>query len=110
MDNIFDYILAILSGICVCIPLVKQIVTLATKYTQEKNWIQIVNMVLKFMEEAEKTYNDGQTKKEYVMNSIKAAAVSINYELTAEDLEKISKMIDDMCSMSKVVNAPNTKE
>ena len=55
------------------------------------------------MKEAEKKFDTGVEKKEYVMSMIKASADTINYDI---DMDAISDLIDSLCSMSKVINAP----
>lgn len=45
----------------------------------------------------------GAEKKQYVLAMIKASANEVNYDI---DMEAVSKLIDDLCSMSKKVNAP----
>ena len=55
------------------------------------------------MKEAEKKFDTGAEKKEYVMSMIKASADTINYDI---DMDAISDLIDSLCSMSKVINAP----
>lgn len=58
---------------------------------------------MNLMKEAEKKFDTGAEKKEYVMSMIKASADTINYDI---DMDAISDLIDSLCSMSKVVNAP----
>ena len=38
---------------------------------------------------------------------VKASADTINYDI---DLEKVSELIDSLCAMTKIVNAPKTEE
>lgn len=58
---------------------------------------------MNLMKEAEKKFDTGAEKKEYVMSMIKASADTINYDI---DMDAISDLIDSLCSMSKVINAP----
>ena len=39
--------------------------------------------------------------------AVKASADTVNYDI---DMDVVSKMIDDLCAMSKVVNAPKEIE
>ena len=56
------------------------------------------------MMNAEKDYEHGVEKKEYVMNAIKTIADQIGYNFDAEAEKKVSEMIDEICKMAKVVN------
>lgn len=100
-----DLIIAIIAGLATAIPLVIKLVEYVRKSVQEKNWGQLVSLVIDLMEEAETKFEDGATRKEWVMAMAKAAAESINYKINEEAL---SKMIDALCDMTKVVNAPAT--
>lgn len=100
-----DLIIAIIAGLATAIPLVIKLVEYVKKSVQEKNWGQLVSLVIDLMEEAETKLEDGATRKEWVMAMAKAAAESINYKI---DEEALSKMIDALCDMTKVVNAPAT--
>ena len=100
-----DLIIAIIAGLATAIPLVIKLVEYVRKSVQEKNWGQLVSLVIDLMEEAETKFEDGATRKEWVMAMAKAAAESINYKI---DEDALSKMIDALCGMTKVVNAPAT--
>ncbi len=100
-NNVVNIIVSILSGIAACIPLVVQLVKYVKQAVQEKNWNQLVAMVMKLMEEAEKKFETGADRKEWVMTMIKASSDSINYPV---DMDAISALIDSLCDMSKVVN------
>ena len=102
-----NLIIAILSGISVCIPLVIELVEYVHKAWQEKNWSMIMQLVLKLMTEAEKNYDNGVARKEYVMTSIAAMKDTLNCEI---DMAAISAMIDAICVASKTINAVVTKE
>lgn len=98
-----DIILSILSGLAVTIPLVVKLISVVKEAVQEKNWTALVNLVTKFMQEAEPLFQTGEERKNYVMIAIKASADTINYQI---DMDVVSKLIDDLCAMSKKVNAP----
>lgn len=103
----FEYIIAIISGLCVCIPLVQKLFVVMKKYYMEKNWPGLIMIVTDYMKQAEMLFDNGSDKKEWVMQMIAASANTVNYEI---DMEVVSKMIDSLCSMSKVVNAPDKKQ
>ena len=103
--NWVDIVVSIMSGLAVCIPLVVKLVNVVSTYVKEKNWSQIVAIVLDLMKEAETLFSDGATKKEYVMASVESAAKSINYNYDDVAKQKVSNMIDAICATAKVVNA-----
>ena len=100
-----EIVVSILSGLAVCIPLVVQLVNVVRASVKEKNWSQIVAIVLDLMKEAETLFSDGATKKAYVMASVESAAKSINYNYDDVAKQKVSDMIDAICATAKVVNA-----
>lgn len=99
----WNVLISIFSGLATAIPLIIALVKYVQKAIKEKNWFTVLNLVIKYMEEAEKQYESGAEKKQYVLAMIKASANEINYDI---DMEAVSKLIDDLCSMSKKVNAP----
>lgn len=102
-DNIVQIIVSILSGLAITIPLVAKLIETAKNAVKEKNWTSLVDLVIKFMKEAEPLFSSGQERKNYVMIAIKASADSINYQI---DMDVVSDLIDNLCAMSKVVNPP----
>ena len=105
-----DVVVSILSGLAVCIPLVVKLVNVVSTYVKEKNWSQIVAIVLDLMKEAETLFSDGATKKAYVMASVESAAKSINYNYDDVAKQKVSDMIDAICATAKIVNAEGAEE
>ena len=102
-SSYINYIIAILTGLATAIPLVINLTKYVKKAVKEKNWNQVVQLVMNLMKEAEKKFDTGAEKKEYVLSMIKASADTINYDI---DMDAISDLIDSLCNMSKVVNAP----
>lgn len=98
-----EYLLQIFSGLIVLIPLVIKLIEYVQKSVKEKNWNKLLALTINLMEEAERKFTDGVSKKEWVLAMVQASADSINYDV---NVEEISKMIDDLCSMTKVVNPP----
>lgn len=102
--NINDWInviVSVISGLAVCIPLAIQLVKFIKKAIQEKNWANVMRLVLKLMEEAEQNFKTGAEKKEYVLDSIKALESTLNYDI---DIDAISIMIDTICNTAKKIN------
>lgn len=102
-----NYVVSILSGLAVAIPLVVKLVEYVKKAVKEKNWSQVLKLVMNLMTEAEKKFETGAEKKEWVLAMIKASADSINYDI---DTNAISELIDSLCDMSKAVNAPSANK
>ena len=100
-NNVVNIIVSILTGIATAIPLIIQLVKYVKQSVQEKNWNQLVTMVMNLMEEAEKKFTTGAERKEWCLAMVKASADTINYPI---DLEAIGSLIDSLCDMSKVVN------
>ena len=100
-NNVVNIIVSILTGIATAIPLIIQLVKYVKQAVQEKNWNQLVTMVMNLMEEAEKKFATGAERKEWCLAMVKASADTINYPI---DLEAIGSLIDSLCDMSKVVN------
>lgn len=104
--EILRFILSILSGLVAAIPLVIQLIKYVQKVKQEQNWNEIVKLVTQLMMTAETKLATGADRKEWVMSMVQTSAKGIDYEITEDDLVKISDLIDSMCSMAKVVNSP----
>lgn len=102
-SNIMNCIISILSGLCVCIPLVYKLVITIRQAVREKNWQSLLELVTNLMKEAETKFATGAERKDYVLMAVKASADTVNYDI---DMDVVSKMIDDLCAMSKIVNAP----
>lgn len=102
METWVNIIVSILSGLAVCIPLVIKLVEYVRKAIQEKNWSNVMQIVLKLMTEAEKNYQTGAERKQYVMSSVEAIKDTLNCEV---DMNAISNLIDSICQASKIINA-----
>lgn len=100
----YEIIVEILAGLVVVIPLVSKLVSMTTSYVKEKNWNKIITMVTEYMVQAEKMYTLGADKKEWVLEMIQTSANVSNFDLTEENLLKISELIDQMCLLSKQIN------
>lgn len=99
----YEILIEILKGLIIVIPLVVGLVKYVKQAIQEKNWQQLVTLVMNLMAEAEDKFDNGADRKQWVLAAIEASAKTINYPI---DLEQIGKLIDDLCAMSKQVNAP----
>ena len=81
-----------LAGLAAAIPLVVELVKYVQKAIREKNWSKVLDMVMNLMQTAETKFETGA-----------ASADTIDYDI---DMDAISDLIDSLCNMSKVVNAP----
>lgn len=100
-EQIIPLIVALLSGLATCIPLAYKLVQYVKKATQEKNWNALLGLVIDLMEQAEKKFTDGATRKEWVMAMVQTSAEYINYPV---DSVALGELIDILCDMSKIVN------
>ena len=100
-------IVSVLAGLVTAIPLAIKLVEYVQKAVKEKNWSKMLDVVMKKMALAEDMFDNGADRKEWVLAMVKASAETINYDV---DMDAISKLIDDLCSMSKKVNAPSEEE
>lgn len=104
--DVLQLVVSVLAGLAATIPLVVQLVKYVQKAVKEKNWPKVIEMVTNYMERAETMFETGADRKEWVMAMVKASADTINYDI---DMDAIGKLIDSLCGMSKVVNAPGEK-
>lgn len=104
--TIWEIIISILTGLATAIPLVINLVKFVEKAAKEKNWINLLKLLNDLMAEAEILYDNGEDRKAWVLSMIEASADSINYEI---DIEVISKLIEDIIKLTKVVNVPEIK-
>lgn len=101
--NTVELITAILAGLATAIPLIISLVKYVKESVKQKNWSHLLNLVMNLMQEAEKKFEDGATKKEYVLALVKSSADTINYDI---DIDAVGNLIDSLCDMANVVNAP----
>ena len=96
-------VIAVISGILTAIPLVYKLIQFVREAYASQQWNVLVDYVLELMKTAEDKFEDGATRKEWVLAVVKANATKLDVEI---DLEAIGNMIDSLCAMSKVVNSP----
>ena len=108
--NWVQIIVAILGGIATAIPLVIKLVDVVKKSVKEKNWNQLVKMTMDYMTQAEKNFESGAERKEWVMSMVIASAANINYPMTDDDVKKIEDLIDAICDASKILNNSANKD
>lgn len=103
----YEILISVLSGLVVTIPLVVKLVEYVRKAIIAKNWNQLLVLIMDLMSEAEGKFDTGLERKDWVMMAIRASADTINYDI---DMEEVSKLIDALCAMAKVVNVPVVEE
>ena len=101
MEEVVRLIVCILAGMATAIPLITKLVKYIQEATREKNWGKMLRLVISLMEEAEKNFDNGADRKEWVMKAIDALSETIDYDI---DPEVVSNMIDALCAMAKIVN------
>ena len=103
----YEILISVLSGLVVTIPLVVKLVEYVRKAIIAKNWNHLLVLIMDLMSEAEGKFDTGLERKDWVMMAIKASADTINYDI---NMDEVSKLIDALCAMAKVVNVPVEKE
>lgn len=98
-----EILISILTGLAATIPLVIKLVEYVQKAIKEKNWNRLLALVMNLMAEAEEQFDNGADRKAWVLSMVEASADTINYDV---DLNQVAELIDSLCAMSKVVNAP----
>ena len=101
VEQIVNLVVAVLAGLATCIPLAMKLIQYVKKATQEKNWSGLLDLVMKLMEQAEKKFNDGATRKEWVMAMVQTSAEYVQYPM---DVQALSDMIDQLTNLTKNVN------
>ena len=94
-------VISILSGIAVLVPLMIKLIQFIKANTKEKNWNQMLKLVMNLMADAENKFEYGSEKKEWVMGQLGALAGTLNYDI---DWDVVSEMIDKICDVSKELN------
>lgn len=100
-EQIVNLVVAVLAGLATCIPLAMKLIQYVKKATQEKNWSGLLDLVMKLMEQAEKKFADGATRKEWVMAMVQTSAAYVQYPM---DIQALSDMIDQLTNLTKNVN------
>ena len=101
-EQIITLVVAVLTGLATAIPLVIKLVQYVKKAVQEKNWGNLLGLLIDLMEQAESMFDSGATRKEWVMAMAQTSAEYIAYPL---DTAALSTLIDELVSMTKNVNA-----
>ena len=106
-EQIVSLIVAVLSGLAACIPLAVKLAQYVQKAAEEKNWGQLLGLLVDLMEEAEQKFSEGATRKEWVMAMVQTIAEYVAYPI---DTQALSDLIDSLIAMTKTINAPEAVE
>ena len=106
-EQIVSLIVAVLSGLAACIPLAVKLAQYVQKATEEKNWGQLLGLLVDLMEEAEQKFSEGATRKEWVMAMVQTSAEYVAYPI---DTQALSDLIDSLIAMTRTINAPEAVE
>jgi hypothetical protein len=99
--DIVNLIVAIVSGIATCIPLVIQLGKYIKENAKSKNWSALMALVLNLMQEAEFKFTTGEERKQFVLSSIKSMEGTLNYDI---DETVVASMIDSIIAMSNTIS------
>lgn len=99
--DIVNLIVAIVSGVATCIPLIIQLVKYIKENAKSKNWSALMAIVLNLMQEAELKFSTGEERKQFVLSSIKSMEKTLNYDI---DENVIASMIDEVVKATKQIN------
>ena len=99
--DILNLVIEILAGLAIVIPLIVELVKYVKKSTLEKNWANLIRLVMNLMATAEEKFDNGADRKQWVIAMVQASANTINYPITEKEL---GDLIDDLVKLTKKVN------
>lgn len=105
--DILELLIEILGGLVVIIPLVVKLVEYVKKSALEKNWNNLIRLLLNLIATAEEKFDNGADRKQWVIAMVQASANTINYPITEKEL---SDLIDNLVALTKKVNIKTTEE
>lgn len=99
--KILELIIEILAGLTIVIPLVTKLIEYVKKSALEKNWNNLIRLLLNLIATAEERFDNGADRKQWVIAMVQASANTINYPISEQDL---SNLIDNLVELTKKVN------
>lgn len=105
--DILELLIEILTGLAIVIPLVIKLVEYVKKAAVEKNWNNLLRLVMSLMATAEVKFSNGADRKEWVIAMVQASADTINYPISGKEL---GDLIDNLCALTKKVNVATEQE
>lgn len=110
MDNYIQLIVLVFAALAVLIPLGVKLYRTSRDLVREKNWPRLVAALSKYMEEAERLFEEGADRKVWVLSMIQSTAEQLDYTLTETDMKNLGDLIDTLIEMTKVVNVDGNGE
>ena len=101
IKDIVSLIVAIVSGVATCIPLIISLIKYIKEAVKSKNWSALMTLVMKLMADAEKLFGTGAEREEYVISTIKSMEATLNYDI---DENVVREMIRAIVEASKKIN------
>ena len=99
--KILELIIEILAGLTTVIPLVTKLIEYVKKSALEKNWNNLIRLLLNLIATAEERFDNGADRKQWVIAMVQASANTINYPISEQEL---GKLIDNLVELTKKVN------
>ena len=99
--DILELLIEILGGLVVIIPLVVKLVEYVKKSALEKNWNNLIRLLLNLIATAEEKFVNGADRKQWVIAMVQASANTINYPISEKEL---GDLIDNLVALTKKVN------
>lgn len=99
--DILELLIEILGGLVVIIPLVVKLVEYVKKSALEKNWNNLIRLLLNLIATAEEKFDNGADRKQWVIAMVQASANTINYPISEREL---GDLIDNLVALTKKVN------
>ena len=99
--DILELLIEILGGLVVIIPLVVKLVEYVKKSALEKNWNNLIRLLLNLIATAEEKFDNGADRKQWVIEMVQASANTINYPISEKEL---GDLIDNLVALTKKVN------
>ena len=99
--EILELIIEILAGLMIVIPLMVKLIEYVKKSVLEKNWHNLIHLLLNLIATAEEKFDNGADRKQWVIAMVQASANTINYPISEQEL---SKLIDNLVELTKKVN------
>ena len=85
----------------IVIPLVVKLIEYVKKSVLERNWHNLIHLLLNLIATAEEKFDNGADRKQWVIAMVQASANTINYPISEQEL---SKLIDNLVELTKKVN------
>ena len=99
--DILNLVIEILAGLAIVIPLIIELVKYVKKSALERNWTNLIQLVMDLMAAAEDKFDNGADRKQWVIAMVQASANAINYPISDKEL---GDLIDDLVKLTNKVN------